>query len=267
MPELRAALPMYPADRTAVETWWAGLARALRAEGLDGVPRRVTWPQDLHAHWRDPRLLLSQTCGLPLSTTLKGSVQVVGAFRYDAPGCTGIHYRSELLARRGEGTHIEDFRGRLAAINSRDSHSGFNALRGLVAPLAVDGAFFRGSVVSGSHEQSLAALRTGAADIAAVDCVSLAMLRRQAPGSLDGLIRLGSTASAPGLPLITAGSRTVADLAALRRALTTACRDPDLAGPREALFIRGFEPARPSDWQVVDDIRQLADQVFGPNQP
>ena len=91
-----ASLPMYDFDRDAVEAWWRGIALALQAEGVSGVPSALEWPDDLGAHWRDSRVLLSQTCGYPLMTTLMGDVQVVGAFCYTAPGCFGIHYRSEL---------------------------------------------------------------------------------------------------------------------------------------------------------------------------
>ena len=91
---MRAALPMYDIDRAAVHAWWLGLATALRAEGLGDLPARLRWPTDLDRHWAEPGLLLSQTCGMPLVTSLAGRVSVVGAFHYAAPGCTGIEYRS-----------------------------------------------------------------------------------------------------------------------------------------------------------------------------
>lgn len=263
MTERVASLPMYDADRASVEAWWNGLARALSAEGLGEVPSSLAWPGDLDAHWRDPRLLLSQTCGYPLVTGLKNAVQVVGAFRYSAPGCTGTHYRSELIARSGEGAAIEDFRGRTAAINSFDSHSGANALQALVAPLAVDGTFFGGRVLTGSHRRSLEAVQYGTADIAAIDCVTLAGLRRHAPAALIGLEHIGSTMAAPGLPLITAATIRAAELRALQRALVSVCSDPALADVREALFISGFEVAVASDWQLIEELRLAATRVLG----
>ena len=255
MPARIVALPMYDADRPAVAAWWEAIAAALRVQGVRGLPAQLEWPDDLPSHWRDPRLLLGQTCGYPLVTGLQAQVRVVGAFRYTAPGCSGIDYRSELVARVGPETSLEDFRGRVAAINSVDSHSGCNALRGVVAPHAVGGRFFSGWQVSGAHRRSLALLRGGAADIAAVDCISFAMLRRVEPGCFDGLRIVGSTPGVPGLPLITAGSTPDADLAALRRALAAVCADPALADLRAALFIGGFEVVSAAAWQSVEELR------------
>jgi ABC-type phosphate/phosphonate transport system substrate-binding protein len=240
---------MYDADPGAVQAWWVGIAAAMRAEGIAGLPQAVSWPSDLDAHWRDPRLLLSQTCGYPLVTRLLSVVQVLGAFRYTVPGCSGIHYRSELLVRKGvPGRRIEDFRGRVAAINDPQSHSGCHALRSLVEPLAQDGGFFAKEVESGSHRGSLALLRDGGADLAAIDCVSLAGIRRHAPGLLADLQVIGSTAPAPGLPLVTSGETSPAEFCAMRRALTRASVDPDLADVRAALFIGGFEAMSATVW-------------------
>jgi ABC-type phosphate/phosphonate transport system substrate-binding protein len=249
---------MYDADPQAVQAWWDAISRGLRARGVAEVPRVLDSPAQLDAHWRDPRLLLSQACGYPLVTSLRHGVQVVGAFRYTAPGCDGIDYRSELVARIDDAASIDGFRGRVAAVNSPDSHSGCNALRGLVAPLARDGVFFADHVISGSHRASIAAVRSGAADIAAIDCVTLAGLRRRDPDLLRGLRVVGSTAPAPGLPLVTSLATTPADLAALRGALQAACSDPGVADARAALFIGGFQVATAQAWQVIDDVRRSA---------
>jgi ABC-type phosphate/phosphonate transport system substrate-binding protein len=253
-----ASLPMYDFDRDAVEAWWRGIALALQAEGVSGVPSALEWPDELNAHWRDSRLQLSQTCGYPLVTTLMGDVQVVGAFCYTAPGCFGIQYRSELIARIDDGSAIEDFRGRRAVVNSFDSHSGANALQGLVAPLADEGGFFSHWSASGSHRRSIEAVRSGSADVAAIDCVTLEGLRRHAPASMLGLRVIGSTAAAPGLPLVTAASTTAAHLQALRRALLSACGDPALAEVREALLIGGFEIVDVAAWQVIEEVRRYS---------
>ena len=251
-----ASLPMYDAAPEAVDAWWRAISRALRAQGVVDVPDVLERPSELHVHWRDPRLLVSQTCGYPLVTTLSRDVQVVGAFQYTAPGCEGVAYRSELMARIDDVDSIEGFRGRVAAINARDSQSGCNALLGLVAPLARDGAFFGNEVITGSHRRSLLAVQSGQADIAAIDCVSLAALRRREPELLRGLRVVGSTASAPGLPLITSATTASAELAAIRAALGDACGNPTAADAREALFIGGFEPLPAQAWQIIDNVRR-----------
>ena len=250
---------MYDADRNAVQAWWRGLAAAMREQGLRGVPDVAEWPADLDRHWHEPALLVSQTCGYPLVTRLAAVVQVVGAIRYTAPGCSGLEYRSELVVRADDpGACLDDFRGRVAAYNDRASQSGYHALRALVAPPAKAGRFFERTVESGSHRASLALVRSGQADIAAIDCTSLAGFRRHAGELLDGLRVIGHTASAPGLPLITAAATLAEELAALRRALAAAVADPALAGVREALFIGGFEPVTAAAWRPIVAMRDAA---------
>jgi ABC-type phosphate/phosphonate transport system substrate-binding protein len=258
-----ASLPMYDIDREAVQAWWRCIADLLRAEGFARVPSQVEWPQDLDAHWREPGLLLSQACGYPLVTGLADAVEVVGAFRYAAPGCEGIDYRSELVARdQDPGRGIEDFRGRVAAINARRSHSGCNALRALVAPLAHRGRFFSRTVRSGSHRESIALVRAGQADIAAVDCVTLALLGRRSPELPTGLRIVGSTAAAPGLPLVTSRNRSPDELQALRRALFAACAKPAFERLRQALLIEGFEIAAAPRWDRIDAMRRAGEALL-----
>ena len=250
---------MYDTDRAAVQAWWRGIAAALRDEGVDDVPDMLAWPADLEVHWREPALLLSQTCGYPLVTRLSPLVHVVGAFRYTAPGCDGIDYRSELLVRSEDADRtVSDWRGRSVAFNDSASFSGWHALRALVAPLAIDGRFFGSGIESGSHRASLRLLRGGQADIAAIDCVTLALLRRHAADELAGLASIGHTPSAPGLPLVTAGATPPWLLSALRRALQAACADPALAATRAALFIEGFEAAPELAWQRIESLCDAA---------
>lgn len=247
-PHRIAALPMYDLQPAAVQAWWQGVAAALREEGIAGVPDTLQWPADLDAHWRDPALLLSQTCGHPLVTRLQGAVQVVGAMRYGAPGCEGIDYRSVLLAREGDAATLAQFAGRTAAVNDLGSYSGCIALRKAVAAAGGDAGFFSRVQVTGSHRASIAALRAGTADIAAIDAVTHALIARHQPELLNGLRGIGFTAAAPGLPLITALGTSAADVQALQRALQAACRAPALAELRRALLIEGFEPAPASRW-------------------
>ena len=60
-----ASLPMYdlPEVTAATDAWWAGLARAMRREGLSDVPDRLTRGPDVAELWRASDLLFSQTCG------------------------------------------------------------------------------------------------------------------------------------------------------------------------------------------------------------
>ena len=217
--------PMYAVDPAAVADFWSRLRQALAVAGLDDVPGALTMPDDLVAHWRDPALLLSQTCGFPFVTSLAGHVRYIATPCFTAPGCEGAFYRSAVVVRRDEPARtLAGMRGRRVAFNSRDSQSGYNGLRALVAPLAEGGRFFGGTLETGAHRLSIRAVTSGTADLAAIDVVTLALLGDHAPGEVEGLRILDHTAPVPGLPFITAADTSDADLARLRHAVIEACR-------------------------------------------
>lgn len=254
-----AALPMYGIDGAAVERFWAGLAAALRAEGLDDVPERLAWPDDLPAHWRDPGLILGQTCGYPLVEGLDRHVRVVGAFHYAAEGAAGSDYASLVIVRADDvAAGLADLRGRTVAFNSSDSHSGYNALRALAAPLAENGRFFAGAIESGAHRRSIDLVREGAADVAAIDCITFALVARHEPDAVAGLRVLARTAPAAGLPLVTAGRTSDGELERIRRALERSIADPVLAEARAALLISGFERLDRADYAGIEAKRDAA---------
>ena len=206
-------------------------------------------------HWRADDLLLSQTCGYPLMTQLP-DVQLVGAFQLSAPGCDGARYRSWLVAREEDGQRtLADFRGRRAVANSVDSHSGYNALRYLIAPLAQEGRFFSVTRLSGSHRQSLAHLRAGKADIAAIDCLTWALLRRYAAHELEGLAIVGETPLCPAPPLITSARTDEETLATLRRLLAQFVEEK----AAQENFITGFTvPDRAAYQEILRWEQQAA---------
>ena len=223
-----------------------------------GVQVEVAWPSDLLPHWRDEDLLLSQTCGYPLVALLP-NVQLVGAFQSSAQGCAGLRYRSWLVTRADdENLTLADFRGRRAVCNSNDSHSGYNALRHVVAPLAQQGKFFSDVQFSGSHRQSLAALRAGHADIAAIDCITWALLRANFPDALRDLAIIGETPLCAALPLITSAQTSADTLEKLRSALS------ELTGAKRyqpllaAQLIGGFEVVDRAFYSEVQDWEQQA---------
>ena len=250
---------MYGVDQVAVEALWSGLRRHMIEAGLERVPNDLSAPGDLTAHWLAPGLLLSQTCGYPLVTHLAGQVRYVATPRFLAPGCDGAWYSSALVVREGDRARsIADLRGRIAAFNSADSQSGYNALRALIAPFASRGRFFARAVETGSHRGSLHALRTETADIAAIDAVTLAHLAKVAGGECEGLRVMGYTASAPGLPLITSASTTPAELAALRDALARVSLDAALASCRATLGLDGFDVLPDEAYAIIGQMRSAA---------
>lgn len=241
-----ASLPQYdlPELRGATDAWWAGLARHLRDAGLTDVPDILARPADAEALWRDGDLLLTQTCGYPLMTELRGILVPVAVPVYDCPGCDGAQYRSMIIvAESWPGRTLDELRGMRVAVNNANSHSGMNALRHSFAPLAEGGRFFSDVMLTGGHAKSAEAVRDGRAAVAAIDCVTWALLSRHRPEALRGLRVLALTDPAPSLPYAVRCGLAADDRLRVRAALFAAAADPLLSEPRSALLLSGFEDA------------------------
>ena len=257
-----AALPMYDLAelRSATDALWAAIAARLVQAGIEDVPASLSRDADLDAVWTDPALLLAQTCGYPLVTTLRNRVTLVATPRYAAPGCDGAAYRSAIVVRAGDpATRLADLRGRRCAVNDFGSNSGMNLLRAAVAPLA-DGqpAFFAEIVVTGAHAASIEAVAGDAADVAAIDCVTWAQLRHHRPNVTAALRVLAWTAPSPGLPLITSRHTSERTRHALLRALHEVAGDPALHDVRAALLLDGFEPLPLDAYEAVLELERDA---------
>ena len=256
-----ASLPMYLSHPAGNAALWRTIARSLQQAGASDVPAELSIPTnaDLTSHWLRPDLLLSQCCGYQMVDALEGRVQLVGAFRYTAQGCDGIHYSSHLVCRADDPSRtLAAFRNRVTAYNSTDSQSGYRSLRDMVVPLAEGRRFFAKAIASGAHVDSLALVRSGQADIAAIDCISYAQFQRYQPEAVDGIRILDRTASAPGTPLITALGTPPALLALLRQSLHQAMADPALAATRAELLIGGFEAVDAATYAGMKEMDRKA---------
>ena len=265
-----AGLPMYdlPELHPATNAWWSGLARAFRREGIKDVPDRLTREQFTEAVWQRPDLLLSQICGYNRIDKWRERLTYVATPCYTAPGCHGPQYRSLIVvpANAPAGT-LEDLRASRCAINGYASHSGCNALRATFAPLARDGRFFRSVTVSGSHVMSLASLESGETDVAAIDCITYALLVRHRPRVAENTRVVAATFAAAVGPYITRGGTSDDLIARLRSGLTQAMHDPDLAEARKELLLGGFEVVADEDYERIRKIEaetvRLGYQDFG----
>lgn len=238
-----ASLPMYdlPELRAATDAWWQGLARAFRREGLADVPDALDRRPDHQQVCLSPDLLFSQTCGYPLTHALAGKVTLLATPCYAVEGCEGADYCSVVIvAADNPAIDMADLRGARCAINGTDSQSGCNAPRALVAPIAENGRFFGSVSVSGGHQASIGLVASGQADVAAIDCVTHALLARHRPAALAGTRALCRTAAAPNLPYVTRAGADDDLLARLRNGLDRAMADPSLTSARDSLMLTGI---------------------------
>ncbi|MGJ0622226.1 MAG: phosphate/phosphite/phosphonate ABC transporter substrate-binding protein [Methylocystis sp.] len=251
-----------PELRPATDAWWTGLAHAFRREGIEDVPDHLTREQSTEAVWQQPGLLLSQVCGYNMLGAELDRLTYVATPCYTAPGCDGPLYRSHIVVPASAPARtLEDLRGLRCAINGYLSHSGCNALRATIAPLARGGRFFSSLTVSGGHALSLALLARGEADVAAIDCITYALLAR-CRSSLVGETRIiGQTVAAPVGPYITHRNASDDLIARLRNGLGQALHDPDLATARADLLIDGAEVLSIEDYAQIARIEAEAMRI------
>ena len=263
-----ASLPMYdlPEVGDSTDRLWAAIAEELRDGGMQGVPDSLERPADPYDAWRCPGLVLSQSCGYPVATELRHALYVVATPHYAAPGCDGHRYSSVVVVRASSrATSLGALRGAVCAYNSRDSQSGYNAFRSLIAPISAGAPFFAETVATGAHAASIEAVRDGRADVCAVDCVTWALLARHRSGSLNGLKVLCRSEPVPGLPLVTAQDCTDAALETIRRALVRAFARPDLSDTRAALLICGLSVSTLHTYEPLLAMERAAVALGYPN--
>jgi ABC-type phosphate/phosphonate transport system substrate-binding protein len=252
----KMALPMYNASPRLRAGYEELLAALMEQAGLAGVGEHVRAPA-LPDFWQRADLLFSQTCGYPYLHLLAGRATLVATPCYDVPGCSGSDYASALVVRAdGAIRTLADARGKIAAVNDAHSNSGMNALRHAVAPLARDGRFFGCVTWSGSHAASLALVRDGEADIAAIDCVTYAYLSGEDPAAVAGLTVLDWSAPAPGLPLIAGGAVPATWVRRLRAALLAP--GPRLQAALAPLRIVGFRHVDDAGYARVAQLEEAA---------
>lgn len=248
------SLPMYdwPEVREATDAWARGLARHLRSHGFPDAPEAVSRLTDYRTLWLAPDLLLSQSCGYPLTHEYSERLTPVATPHYAAEGCSGSHYSSSVLVRSADSIGgASDLRGRVCAVNDRESMSGMLALKLIFAPLARKGDFFSRAVETGSHVDSLLAVQQGRADVCAIDAVCMALARRYRPELLSGLAEIACSPLVPGLPFVTSAARSREQIGRLREALAAAFADPELQREREALFLAGLSILEPTDYAII----------------
>ena len=250
-----AQLPMYdwPEVRAATDALWATIHTALQKRGI-ASPDALDRGQATETTWLSPRLLLSQTCGLPLVQDLRDQVTVLGRFTYQDLPATG-DYHSVIVVRESDSIdHPEDLRGQRAAINHEDSYSGCLTLKRWAGNQTGETAFFASVIATGSHRDSVCAVANGLADTAAIDHVSWCLAKRVEPAT-QRLSVVAKTDDRPGLPLITQTGHDTQTLASFHSALDEAVTMLDPVS-RSALGITSFVPAYVHDYDVIDDDLQ-----------
>ena len=107
----------------------------------------------------------------------------------------------------------------------------------------------------------MAMVQSGAADVAAIDCVTYALATRHAPQLAAGLRVLQRTVSAPGLPLIASRALSESQLRDLRDVLYGL----PAAAPQwlASLSLRAMRPIALDDYRLItEQIRFAVDRAY-----
>ncbi len=240
-----ASLGMYdrPETSAANDRLWAAVRENLRAQGL-AAPDSLTrgegayWPA-----WEDPALVLSQTCGYPFRARLHGRVTLVGTPDYALPGCPPGYYHSVFVARADDPRGLPALAEGRLAFNEALSQSGWAAPAHHLLSL---GLMPRPMLKTGGHRLSAAAVAEGRADLAALDAVTWALIRRHDTFAAT-LREVARTTPTPGLPLI---ARAGADAAAAFTAVSGAIAALSPAD-RDTLLLRGLVAIPAKDYLAV----------------
>lgn len=240
-----ASLGMYDRAETAPanDRLWALIRDGLRARGLP-APDALTrgegayWPA-----WTAPDLVLSQTCGYPFRARLHDRVTLIGTPDYGLPDCPPGHYCSVFVARADDARTLPEFRTARFAWNDGLSQSGWAAPQNHAATM---GFRFAPGPMTGGHRLSALAVVQGKADLASLDALTWALLRRH-EGWTAGLREVARTAPTPGLPLI---AGPAADAAATFDAVAEAIAAL-VPEDRDTLHLRGLTRIAAADYLAI----------------
>jgi ABC-type phosphate/phosphonate transport system substrate-binding protein len=235
-----ATLPWYdlPEITAATDALWRSVARQLRRHGLRDVPGVLNRHIPYERQWTSSELLFGQACGYDVLIAYPERLRLVATPAYMAAGCGPSTYCSLVVVCEDAPYRVmEDLRGARCVLNTPTSHSGTNVLRALVAPLHRDGRFFARVEMSGAHDKSLAMILGGEADVAAIDCVTWALLGRHRPRAIAGTRVLCQTDPVPAPPYVTSARMPDHRLDRIRAALIEALEEPALRDVKADLLI------------------------------
>lgn len=189
-----------PETRAAYDALWAAVRDGLRQRGL-AAPDALDHEAHFMEAWGRDDLVLSQICNLPYRARYRDRVTLIGAADYGVDAVPPGYYRSVWVVRADDpATRVEDCAGYRLAFNDPMSHSGWGSA---VADATERGLTLTPHLQTGAHLASIAAVASGAADLAAIDAVTWAMARRWDKPA-QSLRPLGQTMGRPGQSFITA---------------------------------------------------------------
>jgi ABC-type phosphate/phosphonate transport system substrate-binding protein len=209
----------------------------------------------------DSNLLIGHTCGYPLMKTYLPYLAPLCVPMFKVPGVNQRHYCSFFITGKYNPiNNLTDCANKIAAINGHDSNSGMNVLRHAITPLASRSCYFSEVIVTGGHWDSVIAVSESRADIAAIDCVTFALLKDHVPELIDSIKIIGESAETCGLPfVIPLANDSEATRKKLVQSLNTALERVDDV-TKSNLHLDRFEMVKILDYEYILDIENESKQ-------
>ncbi|NCF35582.1 MAG: PhnD/SsuA/transferrin family substrate-binding protein [Gammaproteobacteria bacterium] len=253
------ACGMYTPNRDTRNAWQAVFDRFISLIDTGSGLRRELVFDGNEAMLRDRDLLIGHTCGYPLMTQLQDALTPFCVPCFDVPGASGKYYSSQFVVPADSAIEsLQQCRGKIVAINGRDSNSGMNVLRHALAKLGARPHYFAETRITGGHHASIETVATNQAQLAAIDCVSYQLIADQDPDLIAAVRVIGQSEPTCGLPLVmpTAGySRQLKEtwVAALNQGLAGV---PSTA--RKTLHLDRFESVELNDYRSIVELEKFA---------
>lgn len=254
-------MPWYDLDevRDDTDALWREIRRQFCELGLPDVPHSLNRKISYERQWTSEKFYFGQACGYDVRIAYADQLQIVATPNYSAPGCRASEYSSFVVVRDDASYRsIEDLRGARCVINTPTSHSGMNVLRALVAPLHSDGSFFGSVQMSGAHEQSLRMIQSGEVDVAAIDCVTFALLAKYRPHELERCEILHRTQHVPAPPFVTSAKTPAEIVKTMRHGLKLALQSPRVVDVKQRLLLDGIEILSAEQYKPIETLQLLA---------
>ncbi len=263
MSEYIVSLPMYdwPELQSHNDHFYDQLKASLKERGFE-TPEALERTRDRQEVWQSNQLLLSQTCGLPLVTSLENKVSLIGTPAYGVDCGAGSYYSVIVVHNDSTLEKLDDLKGKIFAYNEKGSQSGYAALLHTLSFIENAPEHFTRSVPSGAHRESIKFVADRRADFAAIDAVTWELALRHEPAA-EKIRVITYSEPTPTLPFITA-MRSPRELDMLHMAVVDAMVGLDEA-TREALLLIGFSPTQITDYQVIQDRLNIVRETFGSN--
>ena len=257
---------MYAFSIELQNAWQALFDRVYQAENREllGIPSNLTSnlvfdasPELMH----DKQLYIAHTCGFPLMKFYRESHEPVCIPVFDVEGAVAKQYSSRIIVKKDSSIRkLSECKGRTIAINGHDSNSGMNVIRHAVCQLSNGEDYFSSVIVSGGHWQSMIEVVEGRADVAAIDCVTYALLEQHQPDLCEQLRTIQWTAATTGLPfVIPKGSLDQTQKSNITLTLNKAL-DSLEGHHRDLLRLHCFAAVEFSDYESIIDLEAQAQQ-------